>query len=161
MNELRIEVVFSNPLRIMEITERPEGWSAISVALGQYTIAAKERIMYTLPVDHVVKMRVEYFDAAGNPAKVDGAVSWESSNPDVAQVQVDAQDSQVCTVTPVAQLGQVQVTASADADIGAGMREVITTADIEVVAGEAVIGTISPVGEPEPKAPTPTPTPRA
>ena len=49
------------------------------------------------------------------------------------------------------------MTATADADLGEGVRRLTTVCDIEVVAGEAVSGTIQPVGEPEPVAPHPEP----
>jgi hypothetical protein len=42
------------------------------------------------------------------------------------------------------------MTAYADADLGERVRELATTMDVTVMAGEAVAGTITPVGEPEP-----------
>jgi hypothetical protein len=54
---------------------------------------------------------------------------------------------------PRRSVGQAQVTATCDADLGDGVRELITLCDIEVVGGEAVAGTIQPVGEPDPLAP--------
>ena len=107
--------------------------------------------MYNLMVDHFVKMKVSYVDAAGNPAVVDGPVAWASSDASIATVAVDATDSSIVTVTPAGDLGQVQVTATADADLGSGVRNLNTVADITVLAGEAVAGTIQPVGAPQPK----------
>jgi hypothetical protein len=40
----------------------------------------------------------------------------------------------------------VQITATADADLGAGVRNLVTVCDITIVAGEAVAGTIAPIG---------------
>jgi hypothetical protein len=65
-------------------------------------------------------------------------------------VTVDANDSTLVKVTPAGALGQCQVTATADADLGAGVTALITNADIEIVSGQAVAGTISPVGAPQP-----------
>ena len=113
--------------------------------------------MYTLSVDNLVKMQVSYVDAGGNPAKVDGPVQWVSSDTNLVTVAVDSQDSTIVMVTPVGKLGQVQVTATADADLGSGVRSLITTSDIDVVAGEAVAGTIQPIGDQEPIAPHPEP----
>jgi hypothetical protein len=62
-------------------------------------------------------------------------------------VSTDADDSTICTVEPLGPLGQVQVIATADADLGTGRRALITTIDIDIVSGEAVAGTIAPVGE--------------
>jgi hypothetical protein len=66
---------------------------------------------------------------------------------------VDLGDSSICRATPAGPLGQAQVTATADADLGSGARNIMTVADIQVVSGEAVAGTIQPVGEAEPIAP--------
>lgn len=107
-------------------------------------------VMYTLPIDHKVKMKVSYVDAAGNPAAVDGPVVWTSSDASLASVTAEAGDSTICEVVPVGPLGQVQVIAHADADIGSGVTELLTTCDISLVAGEAVSGSIQPVGDPTP-----------
>jgi hypothetical protein len=42
-------------------------------------------------------------------------------------------------------------TATADADLGEGVSEIVCTMDVEVVAGTAVVGTITPTGEPQPQ----------
>ena len=104
---------------------------------------------YVLPNDHAVQLKVSYYDAKGNPAKVDGDVAWSSSNEDIARVTI-GDDTTTCMVYPVDQLGQVQISATADADLGEGVTEIITTGNIEVVAGQAVSGTIEPVGDPIP-----------
>ena len=113
--------------------------------------------MYTLPVDHLVKMQVSYVDAAGNPAVVDGSVHWETSDESIATITVDAGDSTIVTVMPAGDLGQVQIRAVADADLGSGVRNLVTIADITVVVGEAVAGVIQPISEAEPIAPHPEP----
>src|SRR5262245_57486950 len=151
MNQL--EISFGTPLRIIVANEdQPatiEPW--LTIWFDGFAVTAKgTRIMYTLPVDHFVKMKVSYKDAAGNPATVDGPVTWSSSDSTIATVVADTADDKQCKVTPL-KLGQVQVVARADADLGQGVRDLITTSDIEVVAGEAVAGTIEPVGVPEPK----------
>jgi len=105
---------------------------------------------YTLRNDQQVGLKIAYVDAGGNPAKVDGAVTWESSDDTSATVEDASADG--TTVTLVAQgNGNAQIKATADADLGSGVRELITLMDVSVVSGEAVAGTISPVGSPEPK----------
>jgi hypothetical protein len=153
MNEQRLEIVFASPLRILH-EEAPQGRQCLTLAFDRFAVTAEgDHVMYTLPVDHAIKMQVSYFDAAGNPAVVDGAVRWQSSDQAIVTLDVDTSDTTICTAIPAGQLGQVQVSASADADLGSGVREVITTCDISIVAGEAVVGTISPVGEPVPIEP--------
>jgi hypothetical protein len=43
--------------------------------------------------------------------------------------------------------------ATADADLGDGVRELNTLLDVTLVAGEAVTGTINVVGDPQPITP--------
>src|SRR5262245_31382853 len=128
-----------------------EGYATITVRYEQFTITAKgDSMSYNLPVDRQVTVKVAYVDASGNPAVVDGEVTWATSNEDVATVTVDAADSTQATVRPSVNLGTTQITATADADLGAGVRELITMMDVTTIAGEAVAGTISPVGDPVP-----------
>jgi hypothetical protein len=146
----RVEIVFTNPLKLMEVVEQPLGHTSITVQFEQFTITAKGDIMYTLPVDHRVLMQVAYTDAKGNPATIDGDVTWESSDASIIAVDVDPTDSTICAAVPVGTIGQAQITATCDADLGDGVRELITLCDIEVVGGEAVTGSIQPLGEPAP-----------
>ena len=107
--------------------------------------------MYTLPVDKMVKMQVSYVDSEGNPAAIDGNVSWSSSDDTIVSVTPETGDSTIVTVFPEGPVGQVQITATADADLGTGVRNLVTVCDISIVAGEAVAGTIAPVGDAVPK----------
>ena len=106
--------------------------------------------MYTMPIKYQVEVQVSYVDAAGNPAVVDGPVTWSSSDTTVVTVNTDTADSSKCTVQSLMKVGQAQVLATADADLGTGTRNLVTTMDITIVAGEAVAGTIQPVGEAAP-----------
>jgi hypothetical protein len=154
----RLEIAFVNPLQIKVEAQiaigAPTGKQFLAITLGNFVVKIEGAyVMYTLPIGMAVKMQVSYVDAAGNPAAVD-AVSWASSNDAVLKVLTDASDNTICVVHPVGALGQVQVVATADVDLGDGVRELMTVADINIVAGEAVAGTISPVGEPSPIEPT-------
>jgi hypothetical protein len=130
--------------------------SLVTLRFDNFTVAARgDTMAYTLPVDHVVKVHVAYVDSHGNPAGVDSEVSWASSDETIARVVVDETDSANASVEAQAKLGQAQITATADADIGEGVRELVTLMDVSVIAGEAVAGTISPVGEPIPPSAQP------
>lgn len=107
---------------------------------------------YTLPVGQLINVEVEYVDSGGNAARVDGEIEWTTSNDQIAQLVVDEQDSSMCRILAVNDTGDVQVTATADADMGDGIREIITLLDLTVVAGEAIAGTINVTGTPEPIA---------
>lgn len=146
----RLEIAFVNPLRVIQ-EPGPVGQQFVSVRFENFTIKTQGgHVMYTLPADHIVQMQVSYTDAAGNPAEIDGAVTWTSSDEAVLMVEPDAGDDTICTVRPAGPAGNAQVVATCDADLGTGTRELITTADISVVAGEAVAGTIQPVDEATP-----------
>jgi hypothetical protein len=150
----RIEISFTSPLRIIKDEPETHPGSRLTISYDGFTVTAEgNHVMYTLPVDKLVSMQVSYVDAQGNPATIDGEVSWASSDAGILAVKVDTEDSSIVTVTPVGAVGQTQVTATADADLGAGVRNLITVCDIEVVSGEAVAGTIAPLGEAEPIAP--------
>ena len=111
-------------------------------------------VSYNLASGMQCKVRVDYVDAAGNPAVVDGDVAWASSDDTIAAVFVSSTDSQDAVIRTIGPVGQVQITATADADLGAGVRNIITPMDVTIVAGEAMSGTITPVGPAEP-IPTP------
>lgn len=89
---------------------------------------------------------VAWADAAGNVARIDEsdqALVWESSNAAVMTVVANAAPATGATCTMIAP-GTAQVIVRADADLDTGeVRELVVVGDVEVVAGEAVAGTIS------------------
>jgi hypothetical protein len=146
----KVQISFSGPLRVVVAEDEETGHAYLTVSYEGFSFTGRGDIMYTLPVDKQVVMKVSYVDAHGNPAKVDGDVVWASSDDDILNVQRNEDDTTQCRVMPMGEVGQAQVTATADADLGDGTRELVCTAEIEVIGGEAVGGTISPVGEPSP-----------
>jgi hypothetical protein len=144
-----IEFKLGGTLRF--ITEPSRAGCFVTVRCGSFIITVRgDDMAYTLASGMQVHLQVSYVDASGNPAVIDGDVAWESSDPGVADVVVDIDDSTKVTVRAVGPTGQVQVSATADADLGDGVRQIITPMDVTVAAGEAVAGTISPVGPAEP-----------
>lgn len=102
-----------------------------------------------ITVDQQINGSVAFTDRNGNPAVVDGVPAWSSSDPAVLAV-TPADDGMSALVVPVGPLGTAQVSVRADADLGEGVREIIGTADVEVVAGEAVAAVVT-FGAPEPR----------
>jgi hypothetical protein len=151
-----LDINFGSPVTISGIklkaappADQSGQW--LTIRHNGFIIKAKgPAIMYTLPIDHQVEMQVSYVDSHGNLAAVDGPVRWAASAADLVTVTADATDSTLCEVVPLGPIGQVQITATADVDLGAGVKPLITTCDISLVAGEAVAGTIAPVGESTP-----------
>jgi hypothetical protein len=89
-----------------------------------------------------VKMAtVKWVDADGDAAVVDGIPVWAVSPPELATLVPNA-DGMSCVITLGHAVGTLQLSVRADADLGEGVKEVIATVDLEVVAGEAVVGTL-------------------
>jgi hypothetical protein len=102
-----------------------------------------------LLANHAVDVGVQFVNANGNPAEVDGAVDWMSSNPAVASVEPNPTDDKLATITAGPSAGEAVITAVADSDLGEGMTEVEATVSITVIArGVAIGGEITPVTGP-------------
>lgn len=123
----------------------------VTLRYDNFTVTAGgNKMAYVLPADKQVHVQVSYVDASGNPATIDGDVTWDSSNETLVEVIVDSSDSTKAIVRAKGEVGQAQVTALADADLDdEGTREIATTMDVTLMAGEAVAGTITPEGEAE------------
>lgn len=141
-------------LKILTSSDDQSG-VVVTTRFDEFTVTAKpkgQNMAYTLPVDRKVGVKISYVDSKGNPASVDGDVRWEESDKSIFLFQVNPNDSFQGTIMPQGSLGLAQLKAMADADLGEGVKPLITLFDLEVVGGEAVAGVIAPVGEPEPAA---------
>lgn len=134
------------------LVEKPEGYALMTVRHEGFTITARgEDMAYKLATGMQVGVQVSYVDAKGHPATIDGDVAWSSSDESIVMVTADTSDSTRATVVGVGDnIGMAQVTATADADLGSGVRQIVTPADVEVVAGEAIAGQIAITGEATP-----------
>ena len=83
-----------------------------------------------------VDLAIQPLDKRGKPARVDGIPAWSSSDP--AKVEVVASDDGLSCVAKALNNGTVQISVSADADLGDGIRALTGTLDLEIVSGEAV-----------------------
>jgi hypothetical protein len=93
--------------------------------------------MLILTDEQKVSLAIEPLTQAGNPAKVDGAPVWSVSDESVITLVV-AEDGLSADAVSTGKLGTVQVSVSADADLGEGVRAITSTLDVEVKASEAV-----------------------
>ena len=91
---------------------------------------------------------VEWKDKVGNTVKVDGPTKWESSDPTICEVTVATGNPQIANLYAPGAIGTVQIMATADADLGEGVKPVTAMIDVQVISGEAVGGEIkfTPVG---------------
>ena len=97
----------------------------------------EEDMGFTIGVDDSAKrFRLKITDKHGNPAKVDGAPVWAISDPGLLTIAQD-DDGMAGAIGGAGPIGVGQLTVTADADLGDGVKTITGTADIEVVAGEA------------------------
>lgn len=82
-----------------------------------------------------------------NPAPVDGAPVWTTSNSEVVSVQA-AEDGLSAIVKAVGPLGSAVVSVKADADVGEGVTQIAGVLEVQVFAGAAVTVQIK-AGTPE------------
>jgi hypothetical protein len=94
------------------------------------------KIMLMLRDDQKVSLSIQPLDAKGNPAKVDGVPTWNNS--DEAIGTLAAAPDGFSAVYTAMQTGVAQVSVSADADLGMGVRTISGTLDIQIEPGEAV-----------------------
>lgn len=83
-----------------------------------------------------VTFSVSFVTAKGNPAPVDGAPVWSVSDATVLSV-IPAANGLSADVVAVGPLGLSQVSVTADADLGGGVKALVGTLDVQVVASEA------------------------
>jgi hypothetical protein len=146
-----ITVQFGGAINLILGPPAASGYVLVTAKYDRFTVTGKgEKMAYTLPIDMLINVQVAYVDRGGNPAVVDGDVKWSSSNASAVLLTIDPRDSTICRITPAGKAATVQVIATADADLGEGVRELITTLDLNLVPAEAVAGTIAPVGDPQP-----------
>ncbi len=77
-------------------------------------------------------------DSFGLPAKIDGLPTYTSSDETILTVTAHTDGTAVVAPANPPKLGTAQVTVSADADLGSGVKTITGLIEIEVVAGEAV-----------------------
>lgn len=114
----------------------------------------RPKTMATIITDEEqIPLSVGFTTSTGNPATIDGTPRWASSDEAVVTLRV-AEDGLSAVAVSVGPLGMAQISVTADADLGEGVREITGILEIEVRAAEAVFVGIT-AGEPEAKTPGP------
>lgn len=98
---------------------------------------------FSLTATQQCDLTIAVTDAKGNPAPVDGPPQWFVDNPAVLAL-TPAADGMGCLVAAVGPLGTALVSVKADADLGAGVVELVGTLEVEVTAGQAALMAIVP-----------------
>jgi hypothetical protein len=145
------------PLQMqIDLLDEPAVLCQVTAIHNGFTVKGIGNMAYQMSVATKIELGVTYVDANNNPASVDGPVDWTVSDSTLGTIQPVTPlppgypENGVIMFVPVGPTGQVQVTASADVDMGAGVKPLATLLDINLLAGEAVAGTISPIGDPQP-----------
>jgi hypothetical protein len=110
-------------------------------SIGQFQIQFSGEFFMRLTTEQKTKATVKPLTPAGNPAVIDGEITYQSSNPDVASISDDG-------VIVALSVGATRITASFDADLGDGIRLIELSGSIEVVLAEASTGVLA-FAEPE------------
>lgn len=89
-------------------------------------------------------VEVQFKTQAGNPAKIDGPPTWTAAGPvEILPNPTEPENEFKKLVRRTGDLGTFQVTATGDANLDPEVkRDIILTLDGEVVASEAVSGSI-------------------
>lgn len=133
--------------RLGPIVEQPDG--PVAKTPQHHGPKAKKRnliMAFEMSASQQVEVTLEAKDKKGNPAKVDGIPEWSTDNSDVLAL-TPAADGKSCVVAAAGPLGVGSVTLKADADMGAGVVELIGTLEVTITAGQATVVTLTP-GEP-------------
>ena len=142
MNQL--EVHFGSPLRLVVEMAQPKSpgiRGVFTTEIGNLKFTG-ENMSSTMQNGTLATVSVQWKDQDGNPAKVDGPTTWQSTDTSVLTVTVSTGNPLIANEKAV-NIGKAQVHANADADMGSGVRPVTCSYDIEVISGEAVGGEIT------------------
>lgn len=97
----------------------------------------KEITMLTMTDTQMAEVSLIIKDKSGNPATVDGIPAWASTDPLVADAIVDPDGMKANVLAKSS--GVCQITVSADADLGAGVKPIIGFLDVHISGTATVI----------------------
>ena len=140
----KLQISFETPLRvILAQEEAPQPPRAIFTVQIEGLTFKGENMSNTMGVGTYATVSVEWKDKGGNVVGVEkGSVQWASSAPDTCQVTQAAGNPQIANLYAPGPIGKVQVHATGDADLGAGVQSITASIDVEVIGGQAVGGEI-------------------
>ncbi len=127
---------------------KPHEAVRILIKIGQ---VQEQQMPLVMTATQQCELTMQPLDAKGNPAPIDGIAEWAVSNPGVCSIQ-PAPDGITALVVAIA-IGDTQVNATADADLGSGTRQITGLIDVSIKAAEAVsLGIVAgtPVEQPTP-----------
>lgn len=138
----KIQISFATPLQVIHISQEVEYRAIFIFQLPNGSIQG-ENMAASMTVGSYATVSVAWKDKGGNVVKVDGPTKWESSDPATLQVTVATGNPQIANLYAPGPIGKVQVHATADADLGEGVKPVTASLDVEVISGQAIGGDIT------------------
>lgn len=158
----QVEVSFATPLRVIH-EYAPAGAAeytpVFTIQFGEFTVRG-ENMANTMGVGTYATVSVEWKDQGGNTVGVEkGTVKWASSDPTVCECTVSTGNPQIANLYAPGKIGKVTIQSTGDADLGAGVKPVTASLEVEVIGGQATGGEIkfsqspaqSQPGQPPPK----------
>ena len=113
----------------------------LEFGLSRVNFTTKARINMRLNTLQQVLVTINPVNRIGQPAPIDGQVVWESSDPSV-EITNTSDDGKTITLT-ARNPGASQITATFDADLGEGVRNILASGAVEVTLAEAVTGELA------------------
>lgn len=145
---MKLSIGFTDPLVIRLIIEQPptpqaECFGVMTLTFANGMFAKGEDMASSMQTGTYATVAVQWVDASGAPAKVDGPTAWASSDPTICECTVATGNPLIANLHAPGPIGNVSIQATADADMGAGVRNITALLDVTVIGGEAVAGAIS------------------
>lgn len=140
MFKVKIEAKDVDAWRLFGLLHRHEPGGRIvfyQAVIDKVTIIRGDLKSMILTDTQEVDLAIRPLDRKGKPAQVDGVPVWTSSDETICKV-TPAADGLSCVAAATVNLGSVQISVSADADLGAGVETISGILDIDIVAGKAV-----------------------
>jgi hypothetical protein len=140
---LKLEVSFVTPLCVIHQGAPPQpGYLAtFTWQIDNFKVRG-ENMSSQMQAGTRATVSVAWKDAAGNVVSAEDTV-WSSSDPDIVECTVSTGNPLIANLYAPGPTGKVQIHATADADLGEGIKNVTATTDVEVIEGEAVGGEIT------------------
>jgi hypothetical protein len=170
---MKMEISFATPLRVQVQVQQqppaqPKGKGVFTLKMGAHTIKG-ENMASTMTSGTLGTVSVQWVDAGGNPAPVDGPTAWATSDASIVSIQTQPGappggpptpgNPNICNLYAPGPIGTASIQATADADMGPDVKSITAVLDITVIGGQAVAGTLTftqgPAGPPSGGGTTP------
>ncbi len=120
---------------LLRSADRPRIVFARAIIDRKTTITGEIK-MLIITDSQEVDLAIKPLTRKGHPAQVDGVPAWSTSDPAIATV-TPAADGLSCVIKAADNIGPVQISVTADADLGEGVQNLTGVLDLEVIGGAA------------------------